>query len=313
MLALSGGVGGAKLCLGLDRLLGPGALQVLVNTADDFEHLGLTICPDIDTVLYTLSGLSNPQQGWGLAGESWNTMDALQALGGETWFRLGDRDLATHLWRSQQLAAGLDLPAVTEQLRQRLDIQSAVHPMSAQPVRTVVHSQEGDLPFQHYFVRRQCEPAVSGFSFQGLADARPNPAVVELLRKGSVSHIVICPSNPFVSIDPILALPGLWEALRDHPAPVVVVSPIVDGLAIKGPAAKMMSELSLPATALGVAEHYALHYPGLVDRFLIDHGDATLQSQINALGMTAHATDTVMKTLEDKIQLARTCLSQVAA
>ena len=176
-----------------------------------------------------------------------------------------------------------------------------------------MHSQEGDLPFQHYFVRRQCEPAVSGFSFQGLADARPNPAVVELLRKGSVSHIVICPSNPFVSIDPILALPGLWEALRDHPAPVVVVSPIVDGLAIKGPAAKMMSELSLPATALGVAEHYALHYPGLVDRFLIDHGDATLLSQINALGMTAHATDTVMKTLEDKIQLARTCLSQVAA
>jgi len=312
-LALSGGVGGAKLSLGLARELPRGALHILANTGDDFEHLGLHISPDIDTLLYTLSGLSNQALGWGLEGESWNVMAAMEALGGETWFRLGDRDLATHLWRTRQLAAGQSLEEVTADLVERLGIGSRVYPMCEMPVRTTVHSDEGDLPFQHYFVRRQCEPRVSGFTFEGIANANPNPAVMNKLQAGVYDRIIICPSNPFVSVDPILQLPGLWNALRQAPAPVIVVSPIVAGLAIKGPAAKMMAELQVPATALGVAEHYCRHYPGLLDYFVIDEIDATLAADIEALALQVIVTPTVMNTLEHRQQLARTCLALGAA
>lgn len=312
VLALTGGVGGAKLCLGLDRLLPAGALQVLVNTGDDFQHLGLHISPDIDTLLYTLAGRANQTLGWGLEGESWNALAALEELGGSTWFRLGDRDLATHLFRSDRLAAGDSLAEVTATLARRLGIASGVHPMSNQPVRTTVHSEEGDLPFQHYFVRRQCEPRVSGFSFEGIAEAEPNPALMALLAEDAFSHVLVCPSNPFVSIDPVLQLPGLWPALRDCSAPLIMVSPIVAGLAIKGPAAKMMAELGVPVTATGVARHYASRYPGLVDYFLIDESDATLAADIDQLGMEAQVAPTVMKTLDQKIELARQCLAQEA-
>lgn len=309
VLALSGGVGGAKLSLGLDRVLSAGKLNVLVNTGDDFEHLGLHISPDIDTLLYTLSNRANQELGWGLAGETWNTMEALEALGGETWFRLGDRDMATHLWRTRQLAEGRSLIDVTAELAEKLGIGSHVHPMCAHAVRTTVHTDEGDLPFQHYFVRRQCEPRVTGFSFEGASGAHPNPVVMKLLQGGELSHIVVCPSNPYVSIDPILQIPGLWLALRDNPAPVVLVSPIVAGLAIKGPAAKMMAELQVPVTALGVAQHYSQRYPGLVDYFVIDQSDVTLAREIEELGLAPVVTSTVMKTLDDKQQLARTCLA----
>lgn len=309
VLALTGGVGGAKLCLGLDQLLPPGQLQILVNTGDDFEHLGLHISPDIDTLLYTLAGRANQTLGWGLEGETWNAMGALEQLGGSTWFRLGDRDLATHLFRTARLAAGDDLAGVTAELARRLTIERAIHPMSAQSVRTTVHSDEGDLPFQHYFVRRQCEPRVTGFSFEGIEDAAPNPVVVDLLAENYFTHVLVCPSNPFVSIDPMLKLPGLWQALRDSEAPVIMVSPIVAGLAIKGPAAKMMAELQVPVTATGVARHYASNYPGLVDYFLIDESDATLAADINELGLKARVAPTIMKTLEQKIELARQCLA----
>ncbi len=309
VLALSGGVGGAKLSLGLDRILPAGDLHVLANTGDDFEHLGLAISPDIDTLLYTLSGRANQDLGWGLAGESWNTMDALAQLGGDTWFRLGDRDIATHLWRTSRLAEGAGLADVTQELAGSMGISSHIHPMSDQAVRTTVHSDEGSLPFQHYFVRRQCEPAVTGFSFDGLDRAQPNARVMALLESGQLSHIVVCPSNPFVSIDPILQLPGVWHALRNAQAAVTMVSPIVAGMAIKGPAAKMMAELAVPVTALGVAKHYAERYPGLVDHFLIDESDATLAGEISELGMRVHTAPTIMKTLEDKIQLAHTCLA----
>ena len=309
VLALSGGVGGAKLSLGLERVLPAGDLHVLVNTGDDFDHLGLHISPDIDTVLYTRSGRASQAQGWGLEGESWNTMEAMAALEGETWFRLGDRDLATHLWRRRQLDAGLDLAAVTRDLACRLGVQSRVYPMSCEAVRTTVHTDEGDLPFQHYFVRRQCEPKVLGFSFEGLDSARPDPGVLALLASRDLSHIVVCPSNPFVSIDPILQVSGMWQALRDHAAPVILVSPIVNGLAIKGPAAKMMAELQMPVTALGVARHYAQRYPGLVDYFLIDRSDATLAPEINALGFKALSAASVMTSLEDKMRLAEACLA----
>jgi LPPG:FO 2-phospho-L-lactate transferase len=311
ILAFSGGVGGAKLALGLADCLGPEQLQVVVNTGDDFSHLGLHISPDIDTLLYTLSGRNNTELGWGLANESWQAMDALEALGGESWFRLGDRDLATHLWRTQALASGAGMAELTAGLARRMGVNCAIHPMSEDPVRTIVHTEEGDLPFQHYFVRRQCEPAVTGFRFEGIAQARPNQAVVELLRSGQLAAVVICPSNPFVSVDPILQLPGMAEALSAVDVPVIAVSPIVAGMAIKGPAAKMMAELGMPVTALAVARHYARQYPGLLDTFVIDRSDATLAPDIAKVGMDVMATDTIMKTRADKKSLAETILQKI--
>lgn len=309
VLALSGGVGGAKLALGLADVLAPGQLHVMVNTGDDFQHLGLHICPDIDTLLYTLSGNANAAQGWGLEGESWHVMDALARLGGDTWFRLGDQDLATHLRRTALLAQGDNLLQVTDLLARQLGIASHIHPMCDSAVRTTVHCEDRDLPFQHYFVKEQCAPAVTGFSFAGIADACPNERVMALLDSGAVSAVIVCPSNPFVSIDPILQVPGLWQALRDAPVPVILVSPIVAGLALKGPAAKMMAELAVPVTARGVAQHYCEQYPGLLDCFVIDDSDATLASDIAALGVEVAVTPTIMKSREDKQQLARSVLA----
>jgi len=286
-------------------------LHILVNTGDDFEHLGLYICPDIDTHLYTLSERANAGQGWGLEGESWNMLAALEELGGDSWFRLGDRDLATHLWRSVQLSAGDTLAQVTGQLARRLGIACHIYPMSSDPVRTMVHTEGGNLPFQHYFVRLQCEPQVTGFSFEGIEEAAPDPDVFARVSSGAFSSVVICPSNPFVSIDPVLQLRGMWSALRDAPAPVVLVSPIVAGAAIKGPAAKMMSELAMPVTTLGVAQYYSQRYPELIDYFVIDNSDAGLAAEIEHLGMTVAMTASVMNTREDKRQLARFCLQLV--
>jgi LPPG:FO 2-phospho-L-lactate transferase len=308
ILALSGGVGGAKLALGLADVLQPGQLHVLVNTGDDFNHLGLHICPDIDTLVYTLAGCANETLGWGLEGESWRTMSALEQLGAETWFRLGDRDMATHLWRTQQLQTGASLSAVTAGLARQLGVENHIHPMTDDPVRTTVHTSCGDLPFQHYFVRDRCEPVVSGFRFDGIATARPNGEVMRLLQQRAFGSILICPSNPFVSVDPILGLPGLWPTLRDNPAPVVVVSPIVAGMALKGPAAKMMAELGVAASALAVAQYYSQRYPGLMDCFVIDESDATLAGEIQALGVEVASTSTVMKNRQDKQALARFCL-----
>ena len=304
VLALSGGVGGAKLSLGLSDCLLPERLHILVNTGDDFQHPGLHISPDIDTHVYTLSGRANQTLGWGLEGETWHTMESLEELGGETWFRLGDRNMATHLWRTQELGAGRGLAEVTAELAGRLGVSCHLYPMTDDPVRTTVHCDEGDMPFQHYFVRRQCRPAVTGFNFDGISAARPNRQVMALLKEGAVSRIVICPSNPFVSVDPILQVPGLWLALRDSPAPVVAVSPIVGGQAIKGPAAKMMAELGVPATALGVAQHYTGRYPGLLHSFVIDRADADLAPSIAELGIEVVVTNTVMKDREDKRALA---------
>jgi LPPG:FO 2-phospho-L-lactate transferase len=312
VLALSGGVGGAKLALGLADVLSPGDLHVLANTADDFRHLGLYICPDIDTLLYTLSGNANEALGWGRAGETWNTMEALQHLGGATWFRLGDKDLATHLWRTTALERGEALAQVTEHLARQLGIATRIHPMCEQKVNTTVHCTGGDLPFQQYFVKEQCKPAVTGFHFEGIERARPNANVVSLLQRTAVAAIVVCPSNPFVSIDPILQIPGFWQLLRDHPAPVVLVSPIVAGVAIKGPAAKMMAELGVPVTAFGVAQHYCARYPGLLDYFVIDDSDATLAPEIAALGVQVSVAPTVMKSRDDKRRLAQCILDLVA-
>lgn len=312
VLALSGGVGGAKLALGLHTLLPGGELHVLVNTADDFQHLGLTICPDIDTLLYTLSGRSDTERGWGLAGESWRVLEELGQLGGETWFQLGDCDLATHLRRTHALAGGADLCEVTSELASVMGIDSRIHPMSVDRVATQVQTAAGELPFQHYFVREKCAPAVSGFRFEGIEAARPNADVMAMLQDDAFEAILICPSNPFVSIDPILGLPGLWPALRDCSAPVALVSPIVGGLALKGPAAKMMAELEMPVTAEGVASHYAEAYPGLVNYFVIDESDAKLRAGIGRLGLDVVTLPTIMRTLEDRQHLARGLLELYA-
>ena len=304
ILLLTGGVGGAKLALGLSRVLPPERLVIVANTGDDFVHLGLHVSPDIDTVVYTLSGLSDPDRGWGVRDESWNFMAALTALGGDGWFRLGDRDLAMHLERTRRLAEGATLTQVTAALARALDVRVPVLPMSDQPVATVVETPAGDLAFQHYFVRDRCEPVVTGFRFAGISDAAMNPSIAEHLGSGRIAAVVIAPSNPFVSVDPILGVPGMRAALEGAACPVLAVSPIVGGTAIKGPAAKMMAELGVPATVTGIADHYR----DLVDILVIDQRDRGHAAAIGERGMEVLSTATVMRSLADREALARDCL-----
>lgn len=298
-LALTGGVGGAKLALGLARLLAPEALSFAVNTGDDFEHLGLHISPDLDTLTYTLAGENNPKTGWGRRNETWHFMAALEQLGGETWFRLGDKDLALHALRTRMLRQGATLTQAAARAAAALGVAHGILPMTDDPVHTLVHVDQGSLAFQHYFVRDRCRPEARGFEFAGAAEAAPNPAILAALE--SCRGIVLCPSNPFVSIDPILAVQGMREALRRCPAPVVAVSPIVAGAAIKGPTAKMMRELKLPVTARQVAEHYG----DLLDGFLLDERDAP---QRGAIGVPTRVAQSVMVSLEDRMRLAEEVL-----
>lgn len=305
VLALCGGIGGAKLALGLYRVLAPGRLTVAVNTGDDFTHLGLHISPDIDTVAYTLAGLSDTERGWGLAGESWHFMEALGRLGGETWFQLGDHDLATHVLRSRRLAAGETLSQVTAALAGRLGIQARLLPMSDDPVRTVVDTAEGRLPFQNYFVEHRCRPRVTAVTFAGAGEARVQNDILTRLAADTLAAIVLCPSNPYLSIDPMLAIPGLRAALKASPAPVVAVSPIIGGQAVKGPTAKIMQELGLPVSNAAIAAHYG----DLLDGLIVDEADA---AEIPRLGLPAVATRTLMETLEDRERLARMVLDFAA-
>ncbi len=305
VLALCGGIGGAKLALGLYRHLAPGALSVAVNTGDDFEHLGLHISPDIDTVLYTLSGTDNPETGWGRADETWTFMAALEALGGETWFRLGDGDLALHVERSRRLGAGESLSEVSAAFAWRFGLEARILPMTDDPLRTVVHTAGGPLPFQHYFVRERCEPRVTGVTFAGAEAARPNPEVLRALADPALGAVVICPSNPYLSVDPILAVPGMRIALGACPAPVVAVSPVVGGRALKGPTAKIMAELGVPVTNAAIAAHYE----GLIDGLVLDRAD---QAEAAELTVPALVTETVMTNLEERIALAAATLGFAA-
>mgnify|MGYP006429108889 CR=1 FL=1 len=300
VIALSGGVGGAKLALGLSRLGLGDDLLIVTNVGDDFEHLGLNICPDIDSVVYALAGLNDQVKGWGPADEGWRFMAALEELGGENWFNLGDRDLAMHVLRTQALARGESLTQVTRTITRQLGIAANVLPMTDDPVRTMVQTADGPLAFQHYFVRDQCAPVVSGFEFEGIAQARPQADFMAALKNPGLRAVIITPSNPFVSIEPILRLPGVRDALAAAPAPIIAVSPIVAGLAIKGPAAKMMTELGMPSTALAVAEHYE----GLIDGFVLDETDADLADDVDSLDMRALLAQTVMLSLEDRDGLA---------
>jgi LPPG:FO 2-phospho-L-lactate transferase len=303
VLALAGGVGGAKLAAGLARVA-PEALTVVVNTGDDFEHLGLRISPDLDTVMYTLAGLNNPETGWGLAGESWSFMTALARLGGETWFRLGDKDLATHVERTRRLAAGETLSEITADFCRRLGIGPRLAPMSDSPVRTLVETARGVLGFQEYFVREGSAPRAVAVRFAGAERAAPSPAFAAALEGADLAAIVICPSNPVLSVLPILEVAGVGR-LGARPAPVVAVSPIVGGRALKGPAAKIMSELGFAASAAGVAAFYG----DLIDGLVIDRIDAAAAPAIEGAGPRVLVTDAVMHTPDDQAALARDVLA----
>ncbi|HVY42300.1 MAG TPA: 2-phospho-L-lactate transferase [Hyphomicrobiaceae bacterium] len=299
-VALSGGVGGAKLSLGLAHLLGE-RLSIIVNTGDDFEHVGLHVSPDVDTALYTLADVVNPETGWGRRDETWTFMRALAALGGPAWFRLGDGDLATHVERTRRLKAGETLTQICAHMADKLGISARVLPMTDDPVRTVVDTEAGTLAFQEYFVREQCRPAVRAIRFEGASTARPTRSVLDALEADTLAGIIICPSNPWLSVDPILAVPGLREAMRASGAPIVAVTPIIGGKAVKGPAAKIMAELGLAPDVRSIAQRYA----GLVDMLLIDAVDADLAG---GMPIQVTAANTLMQTLDDKIALARRCL-----
>jgi LPPG:FO 2-phospho-L-lactate transferase len=302
IIALAGGVGGAKLAHGLALALPPENLTVIVNTGDDFEHLGLYICPDLDTVCYTLAGLANPRTGWGRAGESWHAIADLERLGAPGWFRLGDRDLATHLERTRRLKAGQKLSQVIHDFCAAWGIPQTVLPMSDQAVPTFVDTVEhGELTFQDYFVRLRCEPRVKGFRFNGLETAAPAPGLIEAIREADA--IVICPSNPWVSIAPILAIPGLSAAMADKT--VVAVSPLIGGRAVKGPAAKMYSELGIQPSASAVAQHYR----GIVKGFVIDRADSnTLEYHLDP-GLHVFATNILMRNRSERRRLAKDVLN----
>ena len=309
VLAICGGVGGAKLALGLDRVLPPGDLAILVNTGDDFDHLGLRICPDLDTVMYTLGGVVEKSQGWGREEDTRACLDEIARLGGPTWFRLGDRDLAVHVERTRRLAAGETLAAVTASFARSFALRSRLLPMSDDPVRTLVDTADGVLEFQEYFVRRRCEPAVRAIRYDGADVARPLPAALDLLASDSLEAVVICPSNPWLSIDPVLAMPELRRALQRCAAPVVAVSPLVAGRAIKGPTAKLMQELGLEVSAATVAAHYV----GLVDGFVLDDDDRELGQRLTQrLALPSVSAPTVMHSLQDREALARRVLEFAA-
>ncbi len=301
VVALSGGIGGAKLALGLSLVLDPADLSIVANTGDDFQHLGLSISPVIDTVMYTLAGINNPITGWGRRNETWRFMEALEQLGGETWFRLGDTDLATNMERTRRLAAGDTLSYITADFCRRLGVRCRVVPMSDHSVRTCVKSDRGWLDFQDYFVRHQCAPVVEGFLFAGVESAPPSSGFLAALHDPALRAVVICPSNPFISIDPILSLHGVRDALKTCAAPVVAVSPIIGGQAVKGPTAKMMRELGLSVTAVTVGKHYA----DFLDGYVVDGRDA---SGLNLPGVAIRATKTLMQTLDDRKQLAAAVL-----
>jgi LPPG:FO 2-phospho-L-lactate transferase len=305
IIALSGGVGGAKLALGLSRIMPARDLLVVVNTGDDFEHLGMSISPDIDTVAYTLAGLANRELGWGRHDETWSFMETMEALGGETWFRLGDRDMALHVERTRRLRRGESLSSVTADLCRRMGVGPRVVPMTDDPVRTRLLTDQGWLDFQDYFVHRRCEPVVSELQFQGAGAARAHPDFLAALADPSLEAVVICPSNPFISVEPILAIPGVRAAMIACKAPIIAVSPIIAGRAVKGPTAKMMTELGLDPTAGTVAQRYN----DLLDGYVIDNAD---MSEVVSIDARVTLAQTLMTTIEDREALARIVMDAAA-
>ena len=304
IVALAGGVGGAKMVFGLAKASTVVNLTVIVNTGDDFDHLGMHICPDIDTICYTLAGLANPETGWGRKDESWNFIKELEALGGEDWFRIGDKDLATHVERTNRLKKGQPLSKIVKDFCDFWNINHLILPMSDQMVATIVTTNEfGEIPFQDYFVKKKCEPTIRSFRFDGIDKAEPAPGVIDAIEQADV--IVICPSNPWVSIDPILNVTNILPSLRQKT--IIAISPIVDGKSIKGPAAKMYSELGILPSAFAIA----WHYKDLIKAIVIDDQDISLAKEITSLGITPFNTNTIMKTPEDKLNLGKDVLNYI--
>lgn len=308
VLLLSGGIGGAKLALGFDRLLPSGALTVVANTGDDFRHLGFAISPDLDTLMYTLADQVNTETGWGCRDESWQFMAALERLGGPTWFRLGDRDLATHAVRTQRLQAGEPLSTVTRELCARFGINSILLPMTDATVATQVDTADGVLAFQDYFVRRRAEPRVTAVRYAGAVTAPALHDALAMLDGTGLTAILIAPSNPWLSIAPILSIPGWARALREATVPVIAVSPLVGGAALKGPTAKIMGELGLAVDNAHIAGQYSALIGRPLDGLIIDTCDARDAAAIEALGTRVAVTQTVMRSLEDRLALARSTL-----
>ena len=296
IVALAGGVGGAKLAHGLAQILSPEELTIIGNTGDDFEHYGLSISPDLDTVCDTLAGLANPETGWGRVNETWNVIQNASRLGGPGWFNLGDQDLGTHLERTRRLREGQTLSQITREFCKAWGVEHTVLPMSDQPVRTIVETDEGELAFQEYFVHRRCEPRVKGFRFEGAEIAEPAPGVNEAIQ--SADAVVICPSNPWVSVDPIL------KVVQKIEKPVTAISPIIGGQTVKGPAAKMYSELGIEPSAFAVANHYR----GLATGFVLDEVDSQLDESVRGLNMRTLVTNTLMKSHDDRKRLANDVL-----
>jgi LPPG:FO 2-phospho-L-lactate transferase len=305
VVVLTGGVGGAKLVLGLTRVMPAVDIAAIVNTGDDFRHFGLHVSPDIDTLLYTLSGRANLSQGWGREGESWSFMAALRSLGAEDWFALGDGDLALHVLRSHALARGETLSRITAGFASAWGLETAILPMSDQPVATMIATAEGEIGFQDYFVRLRCAPVVEGIRFEGAGAAGPAPGVLEAIADPRTTAILIAPSNPFLSIDPILAVPGIAAALAGAAAPVVAVSPVIGGEAVKGPTAKLMRERGLEVTPAAIAAHYA----GVIDGMLIDERDAARAPD----KIPFAAADTLMVSLDDRARVASAALALAAS
>ena len=309
IVALAGGVGGAKLAHGLAQILPPEELTIIVNTGDDFEHYGLYISPDLDTVCYTLAGMANPETGWGRVNETWNVIQNASRLGGPGWFNLGDQDLGTHLERTRRLREGQTLSQITRDFCKAWGVEHTILPMSDQPVRTIVETDEGELAFQEYFVHRRCEPRVKGFRFEGIEMAEPARGVNEAIR--SAEAVVICPSNPWVSVDPILKVlarassaEGATTAPSSAQRECIAISPIIGGQTVKGPAAKMYAELGIEPSAFAVANHYR----GLATGFVLDEVDSQLDESVRGLNMRTLVTNTLMKSHDDRKRLANDVL-----
>ena len=306
IVALAGGVGGAKLADGLSSLVQKGELTIIVNTGDDFSHFGLKICPDIDTICYTLAGIANPGTGWGRSGETWNAMDTIAMLGGPDWFRLGDLDLGLHLERSRRIAEDITLSQITRQICKSFGVKDNVLPMSDEETPTYLLTDEGELSFQEYFVDRKCNPKVLDIQYKGIKEANPSPGVISSIQKADI--VVFCPSNPWVSLDPILAVPGIHDTLMEK-KPVIAVSPIIGGKTIKGPAAKMYEERGIKPNAFAVANHFK----DLLTGFVYDEKDIDQDENIKDLGIETLTTKTLMNNRSDRIRLAKEVINFASA
>jgi LPPG:FO 2-phospho-L-lactate transferase len=306
VVALAGGIGAARFLDGLVRVMDPSRLYIIGNTGDDVDIHGLHVSPDLDTVVYTLAGLADAKRGWGLAGETWHSLQALGRLGADTWFQLGDRDLATHLYRTERLRQGAPLSRVTCEIGKKLGVKASIVPMSDDSVRTRIVTAKGELEFQTYFVRHRARDRVSGVRYEGALRSRPAAGVITAIHRADA--VFICPSNPMISIGPILAVPGIREALRNTRAPVIAISPIVGGKALKGPAARMMKSMGLKTSALTVAELYR----DFLDILVMDCKDRQLAPRVEKLGVAAVVTDTIMKDERSKKRLAKAVLEALA-